>query len=155
MTTGSTPTRRARLNRQRARGFTLIEIMVVMVILGILGAVVVPSLLDKPGQARQNAVRLDLRTIESALARYKLENYDYPSTQQGLEALVSKPSGSPEARNWAGPYVAKVPTDPWQRPYQYLSPGVKGEVDVFSYGRDGRPGGEGEDADIGNWDSQN
>ena len=137
----------------RSRGFTLIEVMVVLVILGVLIGLVAPNVLGEPEKARILAAKTDIRTIENALQRYKLENYNYPSTQQGLQALVSKPGGEPPARNWAGPYRKEVPMDPWQNPYQYLSPGVKGEVDIYSLGRDGRPGGTGPDADIGNWNT--
>lgn len=137
----------------RARGFTLIEIMVVVVILGILAAVMVPKIMDNPDKARIARAKQDIRVIESTLNLYKLDNFYYPSTQQGIEALVQQPSGEPPAKNWKpGGYLPKVPTDPWGNPYQYLSPGVKGEIDVFSLGADNRPGGEGAAADIGNWD---
>lgn len=135
-------------------GFTLIEVMVVVVILGILAAVVVPNIMGKPEEARWNQAKSTVGTLNSALQMYKLDNGSYPSTDQGLDALVSKPSGSPEARNWQqGGYVTggKLPKDPWNRDFQYLSPGVHGEIDVYSLGADGRPGGEGFDADIGNW----
>lgn len=136
----------------RARGFTLIEIMVVVVILGILAAVVVPRIMDRPDDARIAKAKQDVRVIESALNLYKLDNFNYPTTQQGLEALVAPPSGEPQAKNWKqGGYVAKLPNDPWGNPYQYLSPGVKGEIDIFSLGSDNRPGGEGAAGDIGNW----
>ena len=139
--------------RRGQGGFTLIEIMVVVVILGILAAVVVPRIMDRPDEARVVKAKQDIRMIESALNLYKLDNFNYPSTQQGLEALVNKPSGDPEPKNYkAGGYVKSLPKDPWGSPYQYLSPGTKGEVDIFSLGRDGKPGGEGTDADIGNWD---
>lgn len=134
-------------------GFTLIEIMVVVVILGILAAFVVPSIMDSPDKARIAKVQQDVRALESALELYRLDNFYYPSTQQGLEALVTKPSGEPAARNWkSGGYVKKLQKDPWGNPYQYLSPGTHGEVDIFSLGSDNRPGGEGAAADIGNWD---
>jgi general secretion pathway protein G len=136
--------------QRHSRGFTLIEIMVVVVILGILAAIIVPKLTDKPDQARQVKAQQDIRQLESALEMYKLDNFYYPSTQQGLEALVSKPAGDPPARNWKG-YITRLPKDPWQNPYQYLSPGVKGPIDVFTLGADGKPGGEGAEADIGNW----
>ena len=139
--------------RRGQGGFTLIEIMVVVVILGILAAVVVPRIMDRPDEARVVKAKQDIRMIESALNLYKLDNFNYPSTQQGLEALVNKPSGDPEPKNYkAGGYVKSLPKDPWGNAYQYLSPGSKGEVDIFSLGRDGKPGGEGTDADIGNWD---
>jgi general secretion pathway protein G len=144
--------------RQRTRqgnrqgGFTLIEIMVVVVILGILAAIVVPNIMDAPDKARVAKAKQDLRVIESALEMYKLDNFNYPSTQQGLEALVAPPTGDPPAPNWKpGGYVKSLPKDPWGNPYQYLSPGTHGEVDIFSLGADGKPGGEGTNADIGNW----
>jgi len=135
----------------RARGFTLIEIMVVVVILGILAAVIVPKLTGKPDEARAVKAQADIRQLESALEMYKLDNFYYPSTQQGLEALVTKPSGDPQAKNWRAGYITRLPKDPWGNPYQYLQPGNKGNFDVFSMGADGKPGGEGMDADVGNW----
>lgn len=135
------------------RGFTLIEIMVVVVILGILAAVVVPRIMDRPDDARITKAKQDIRVIESALNLYKLDNFYYPTTQQGLEALVAPPQGDPPAKNWkSGGYLQKMPTDPWQNPYQYLQPGTKGEFDLFSLGSDNKPGGEGAAGDIGNWD---
>ena len=136
----------------RAQGFTLIEIMVVVVILGILAAVVVPRLMDRPDEARVTKARQDIRAMQSALELYRLDNFNYPSTQQGLEALTAKPSGDPPARNWkSGGYIQKLPKDPWGNDYQYLQPGAKGEYDLFSYGADGRPGGDATAADVGNW----
>lgn len=138
--------------RHRHAGFTLIEIMVVVVILGILAAVVVPRIMNRPDEARTVKAKQDIRVLEGALNLYKLDNFSYPTTQQGLDALVTKPSGEPEPRNYkAGGYVQKLPRDPWGNPYQYLQPGVKGEFDIFTLGRDNKPGGEGTDADIGNW----
>ena len=131
-------------------GFTLIEIMVVVVILGILAAIIVPKLTDKPEQARQVKAQQDIRQLESSLQMYKLDNFYYPSTQQGLDALVTKPGGDPPPKNWRG-YIARLPKDPWGNAYQYLQPGNKGEYDVYTMGADGKPGGEGPDADIGNW----
>lgn len=129
------------------RGFTLIEILVVVVILGILGAVVVPQLLDRPDQARIQAAKTDMRAIGSALDIYRLDNFTYPSTDQGLEALVSKPSGFPEAKNWnPNGYVKNTPVDPWQTPYVYINTGQ--DFDLISYGADGQQGGEGIGADI-------
>jgi general secretion pathway protein G len=139
--------------RRSAAGFTLIEIMVVVVILGILAAVVVPRIMDRPDDARIARSKQDIRAIESALNLYKLDNFYYPTTQQGLEALVSPPSGDPPAKNWKpGGYIGQMPKDPWGNPYQFLSPGTKGQVDIFSLGSDNKPGGEGAAADIGNWD---
>jgi general secretion pathway protein G len=136
----------------RQRGFTLIEIMVVVVILGILAAVVVPKIMDNPDKARVAKAKQDIRAIGGALDLYKLDNYSYPSTDQGIEALVSKPAGEPEARNWKqGGYLDRLPKDPWGDEYHYLSPGSHGDVDIFSYGADRRPGGDGVNADIGNW----
>lgn len=134
------------------RGFTLIEMMVVMVIIGIMAAMVVPNLLHKADEARVTAAKSDIANIVQALKMYKLDNQRYPTTEQGLQALVTKPTNGPEAKNWSKPYLEKLPNDPWGHPYQYLQPGVKGEIDVFSYGGDGQPGGTGTDADIGNWD---
>jgi general secretion pathway protein G len=135
------------------RGFTLIEIMVVVVIIGILGALVVPRLMDKPHQARVTAVKSDIDNLKTALKMYKLENQRYPTTEQGLKALVEKPTSGPAANGWkAGGYVEKLPNDPWKNPYQYMAPGLHGEVDIFSMGADGQPGGEGDDADINSWD---
>ncbi|SFF32469.1 general secretion pathway protein G [Fontimonas thermophila] len=134
------------------RGFTLIEIMVVVVILGILAAVVVPRIMDNPDKARITKAKQDIRVLESQLNMYRLDNYTYPSTQQGLEALVTKPAGEPEPRNYPpGGYIKSLPKDPWGNAYQYLYPGVHGEFDLYSLGADGRPGGEGVNADIGNW----
>ncbi len=133
------------------RGFTLIEIMVVVVILGILAALVVPNILGNVDTARITAARQDIRGIESALDMYRLDNYTYPTTQQGLQALVTQPA-DPSIRNWRlGGYLKKLPNDPWGNPYQYLYPGSQGEVDVWSMGADGQTGGEGVAADIGNW----
>jgi general secretion pathway protein G len=133
------------------RGFTLIEILVVVVILGILAAIVVPKVMEHPGEARQVRAKQDIQAIVTALSTYKLDNFSYPSTEQGLDALVRKPSGTPEAANWHG-YLDKMPKDPWGHPYLYLHPGSHGDIDVFSYGADNKPGGDGEDADVGNWD---
>lgn len=140
-------------SRSRAQGFTLIEIMVVVVILGILAAVVVPKIMNRPDDARITKAKQDIRVIESALNLYKLDNFYYPSTQQGVDALVAPPQGEPPAKNWkSGGYLQKPPTDPWGNPYQYLQPGTKGEFDLFSLGADNKPGGEAAAADIGNWD---
>ncbi|MFP4154695.1 MAG: type II secretion system major pseudopilin GspG [Halothiobacillaceae bacterium] len=138
--------------RRRSDGFTLIEVMVVVVILSILAAVVVPKIMDRPDDARIAKAKQDIRALESALNMYKLDNLAYPSTDQGLEALVQRPGGTPEPRNWrSGGYVDRLPEDPWGRPYQYLSPGEHGDFDVYSLGADGQAGGDGANADIGNW----
>lgn len=140
------------LSKPRARGFTLIEVMVVVVILGILAAIIVPKVMDNPDKARMAKARQDIRALESALNLYKLDNFSYPSTDQGLEALVHKPGGTPEPRNWKdGGYVDRMPKDPWGNPYQYLNPGTHGSVDIYSMGADNQLGGEGPNADIGNW----
>lgn len=132
----------------RHAGFTLIEILVVVVILSILATFVVPNIMGKPEEARIAKARNDIRALATALDMYKLDNYQYPSTDQGLEALVSRPSGSPEPRNWReGGYVKKLEKDPWGSAYQYLSPGAHGALDIFSYGTDGTES----DDDIGNW----
>lgn len=134
------------------RGFTLIEIMVVVVILGILAAIVVPRIMDRPDVARVTKARQDIRAVEGALKLYRLDNFRYPTTEQGIEALVEKPTSQPEPPNWKpGGYLDRLPKDPWGEPYHYRNPGEHGEIDVYSYGRDGRPGGEDIDADIGNW----
>lgn len=131
------------------QGFTLIEIMIVVVILGILAAIVVPRLMGRPDEARIVKAKQDIRTLESSLNLYKLDNHKYPTTEEGLDALVKKP---PNASQWKeGGYIDRLPKDPWNNPYQYLSPGVNGEVDIFSFGGDKQQGGEGVDADIGSW----
>jgi general secretion pathway protein G len=135
------------------RGFTLIEIMVVVVIMGILAALVVPKLMGRTDDARIIAAKQDIATVMQGLKLYKLDNHRYPTTEQGLQSLITKPTSGPAANGWkAGGYLDKLPKDPWGNPYQYLSPGVKGEVDVFSFGADGQPGGSGNDADIGSWE---
>ena len=136
--------------RSRTGGFTLIELLVVLVIIGILGALVVPNLFSSLDDARMTAARTDIKTIVEGLKRYKIDNQRYPSAEQGLEALVRKPTAGTPPVNWK-PYLDRLPADPWQRPYQYLNPGVNGEIDVFSFGADGQPGGEGKNADIGSW----
>ncbi len=130
-------------------GFTIIEIMVVVAILAILAAVLVPRIMDEPDKARVVKANQDIRVLESALDLYKLDNFAYPTTEEGLEALVTKPSS---ARNWKkGGYIKQLPRDPWGNEYQYLNPGEHGELDIFSLGSDRAPGGEGTAADIGNW----
>ncbi|MFC1524059.1 type II secretion system major pseudopilin GspG [Thermodesulfobacteriota bacterium] len=147
------PESRKRIIGTGEAGFTLIEIMVVVVILGILAAFIVPKIMDRPDQARIVKVKQDVRVLDNALKLYKLDNYVYPTTDQGLESLVEKPADSPEPKNWKeGGYVERLPNDPWGNPYQYLSPGVLGTIDIFSLGADGQLGGEGVDAEIGNWD---
>jgi general secretion pathway protein G len=127
--------------------------MVVVVIIGILGMLVVPKLLGRTGEARVTAARTDIATLMQALKLYKLDNQRYPTTEQGLTALVQKPTTGPAANGWKeGGYVEKLPKDPWNNNYQYLQPGLHGEIDVFSLGADGQPGGAGEDADVGSWD---
>ncbi len=145
--------RRQPVSRVKARGFTLIEIMVVVVIMGILAALIVPKLMGRTDDARIMAAKQDISTLMQALKLYKLDNQRYPTTEQGLQALVTKPTVGPPANGWkTGGYIDKLPKDPWGNPYQYLSPGIKGEIDIFSYGADGQAGGTGNDADIGSWD---
>lgn len=132
------------------RGFTLIELMVVLVIIGLLAALIVPNVLDRADDARVTAARTDVSNLMQALKLYKLDNQRFPTAEQGLQALVAKPTASPIPPNWK-PYLEKLPNDPWGRAYQYVNPGVKGVVDVFSFGADGQSGGEGRDADIGSW----
>ncbi|MBB5017878.1 general secretion pathway protein G [Chitinivorax tropicus] len=140
------------MQHKRQQGFTLIEIMVVIVILGVLAALVVPKVMERPDQARVVAAKHDIGAIVQALKLYKLDNTAYPTTEQGLKALVQKPTVPPIPNNWkTGGYLDKLPQDPWGRDYQYLSPGIHGEIDIFSYGADGAAGGEGSDADIGSW----
>jgi general secretion pathway protein G len=140
--------------RRSQSGFTLIEIMVVVVILGILAALVVPQVMNRPDQAKVTVAKGDIKAIGAALDMYKLDNFAYPSTQQGLEALVSRPSGNPPAKNWSKDgYLKKLPIDPWGNTYQYLSPGSKGTYDLYSLGADGKEGGSDNDADIANWDN--
>ena len=133
-------------------GFTLLEVMVVVVILGILAALVVPNIIGRPDEARAMAAKQDIATLMQALKLYRLDNQRYPTTEQGLQALIAKPTTAPIPVNWkAGGYVERLPRDPWGNPYQYLYPGVRAEIDVFSFGADGAAGGEGNDADIGSW----
>ncbi|MFQ5754647.1 MAG: type II secretion system major pseudopilin GspG [Acidiferrobacterales bacterium] len=145
-----------RMRAQRARmqaGFTLIEILVVVVILGILAALVVPRIMQRPDEARIIAAKNDIRAINSALKLYRLDNGVYPSTDQGLLALVQKPEAGNIPRNWkSGGYLDRLPKDPWGMQYQYLNPGIHGEIDVFSLGADNAPGGDGINADLGSWD---
>lgn len=139
---------------KRQQGFSLIELIAVVAILGILAAVVAPRIFTQPGKARLARAKTDISAIEGALQVYKLENFSFPTTDQGLLALVEQPTGEPEAPNWQeGGYLDRMPQDPWGRDYLYLSPGENGEIDIYTLGRDGQTGGEGEDADIGNWAS--
>lgn len=135
---------------RRQRGFTLIEVMVVIVILGILAALVVPKVMGRPDEARVVAAKQDIAGIMQALKLYKLDNRRYPTAEQGLQALVVKPTAAPVPDNWKS-YLDKLPNDPWGKPYQYLVPGLRGEIDIISYGADNQSGGEGVDADIGSW----
>lgn len=133
-------------------GFTLIEIMVVVIILGILAALVMPKVMGRTDEARAVAAKQDIVSIKQALKLYKLDNYVYPTTEQGLGALVERPTSSPQPPNWKqGGYLEFIPKDPWGNNYQYLNPGIHGEIDIFSYGADGMKGGEGINADIGSW----
>lgn len=135
-------------------GFTLIEVLVVVVILGILAAIIVPRIMDQPDRARVTKAQQDIQALVTGLSLYKLDNFSYPSTDQGLDALVEQPQGQPEARNWKdGGYIDRLPADPWGSQYLYLNPGVHGNIDVYSQGADGSPGGEGMNADIGNWNN--
>ena len=143
-----------RLKKQQI-GFTLIEIMVVIVIIGILASVVVPRVMDNPDKARTAKAKHDIQALGSALDIYRLDNFTYPTTDQGLEALVKNPGGSPEPKNWkSGGYIKKLRKDPWGNEYLYLSPGQHGEIDIYSLGADGAPGGDGVYADIGSWDAE-
>ena len=135
---------------RRQRGFTLIELMVVLAIIGVLAALIVPNVLGRADDARITAARTDVGNLMQALKLYKLDNQRFPSSAQGLSALILKPTTEPVPGNWK-PYLDKLPNDPWGRPYQYMNPGIKGEVDVLSFGADGQAGGEGNTADIGSW----
>jgi len=144
--------RRPPWENRRFHGFTLIELLVVITIISILAALIVPRIMDRPDQARATAARADVNAIMSALKLYKLDNGAYPTNEQGLLALVKKPDRGDIPRNWKpGGYLEKLPSDPWGSDYQYINPGIRGEVDVFSLGADRKPGGEGYDADIGSW----
>lgn len=141
------------MHMRSQKGFTLIEIMVVVVIVGILGALVVPNIMGRTGEARATAAKSDIQSISNALDLYKLDNHAYPSTDQGLDALVNKPSGYPEPKNWnADGYLQRLPQDPWGNEYKYMSPGTQGAFDLYSLGADNREGGEGDAKDITSWD---
>jgi general secretion pathway protein G len=135
---------------RKQRGFTLIELMVVLAIIGILASLVVPNILGRADDARMTAAKTDVGNLMQALKLYKLDNQRFPTSEQGLQALVTKPTSEPVPNNWKS-YLDKLPTDPWGKPYQYLNPGLKSEVDVMSWGADGQTGGEGVNADIGSW----
>ena len=136
----------------QSKGFTLIELMVVLVILGVLAAMIAPKIMDRPDEARIVAARQDIATVIQALKMYRLDNIRYPTTEQGLQALITKPAIDPIPDNWkSGGYLEKLPKDPWGNAYVYLNPGRHGDIDVISLGTDGQTGGEGKDADIGSW----
>ena len=142
--------RRLRVRHSLRQGFTLIELMVVLVIIGVLAALIVPNVLERADDARSMAAKTDVNNLMQALKLYKLDNQRYPSAEQGLAALIAKPTVGPVPPNWK-PYLDKLPNDPWNNPYQYLNPGIKGEVDVLSFGADGQAGGDGKNADVGSW----
>ncbi len=139
------------VKRQLSRGFTLIELMVVLVIIGTLAALIVPNVLERADDARVTAAKTDVNNLMQALKLYRLDNQRYPTSAQGLQSLIAKPSSGPIPGNWK-PYIDKLPRDPWGNPYQYMNPGIRGEIDVLSFGADGQAGGEGKNADIGSWD---
>ncbi len=140
------------MNKYRQHAFTLIEIMVVLVIIGIMAAFIAPKLTDRAEGAKVTAAAHDVNVLEGALEIYRLDSHRYPTTDDGLEALTSKPANAPAWKE--GGYIKKLPKDPWGNPYQYLSPGIHGSVDIFSYGADGVEGGEGANADVGNWNAE-
>jgi general secretion pathway protein G len=142
---------RNRSGRLSLSGFTLVEVMVVIVILGVLAALVVPRVIGRADEARGVAAKQDLAAIMQALKLYHLDNARYPTTEQGLQALVTKPATDPQPANWKQ-YLDRLPKDAWGRPYQYLNPGIHGEIDVFTLGADGQPGGNGADTDLGSWE---
>ncbi|OQW86471.1 MAG: type II secretion system protein GspG [Rhodoferax ferrireducens] len=138
------------IRRQLQAGFTLIELMVVLLIIGVLAALIVPNVLDRADDARVTAAKTDVTNLMQALKLYRLDNQRYPTAEQGLQALLAKPTAAPVPNNWKN-YLDQLPKDPWGSPYVYLNPGIKGEVDVMSYGADGQSGGEGKNADVGSW----
>jgi general secretion pathway protein G len=138
------------LKLQLQRGFTLIELMVVLLIIGVLAALIVPNVLDRADDARVTAAKTDIANLMQALKLYKLDNQRYPTAEQGLQALRSKPTTGPVPNNWKT-YLDQLPTDPWGTAYVYLNPGIKGEIDVMSFGADAKAGGEGRDTDLGSW----
>lgn len=148
------PTLDPEKKRRRARqaGFTLVEMMVVIVILGLLATVVAINVLPNQEKAMKGKARADVSVLEQALEGYRLDNFSFPTTEQGLQALVAPPAGLTQVDRYReGGYVRRLPKDPWGNPYQYRAPGAHGAIDVYSFGADGREGGEGKDADIGNW----
>lgn len=153
MNQASSPSMRSPASTRRARmtGFTLIELMVVLVIIGVLASLIVPNVLERADDARVTAAKTDVNNLMQALKLYKLDNQRYPTAAQGLQALLTKPTTGPIPSNWK-PYLDKLPKDPWGNPYQYLNPGIRAEVDVLSFGADGQAGGEGKNADIGSWE---
>jgi general secretion pathway protein G len=146
----STFSTRKSVRRAITAGFTLIELMVVVVIIGVLAALIVPNVLERADDARVTAAKTDINNLVQALKLYRLDNQRYPTAAQGLQALLVKPTTGPVPANWK-PYLDKLPNDPWGNAYQYLNPGIKGEFDVLSFGADGQAGGEGKNADIGSW----
>jgi general secretion pathway protein G len=149
MTTQKFPFQSVR--RQLSAGFTLIELMVVGFSIGGLAALIVPNVVHGADDARATAAKTDVNNLMQALKLYRLDNQRYPTAEQGLQALLARPATGPVPPNWKS-YLDKLPNDPWGRPYQYLNPGIKGEIDVMSFGADGQPGGEGKNADVGSWD---
>ena len=135
---------------RRLPGFTLVEVMVVVVILGVLAVLIVPRVVGRTEEARVAAAKHDIAAIMQSLKLYRLDNGRYPTNEQGLQALATKPQAGPAPSNWR-PYLDKLPSDPWKSPYQYANPGLKGEIDVYSFGADGVAGGDGKNADIGSW----